>query len=198
MSITSSTSAPARTSEHSVCLDHPACLENTDLYQDPLLEDPPSTAAPAAVRRRYTMLESKAQELCHSCPLLTDCLYRAVVEHNVSGVAGGTTERQRAEIRKRLNWTVQPEDFDTLAGVTGRHRQVDHDEVVRLRQANPHESLETLAQRLGCSLSTVKRHLRRARTEPHHPRKQSRKRMPSMSAVLAAYAAVINRLRAAA
>lgn len=181
---------PAHSYERMSCLDQP------DLFQDPLLEEPPSTAAPAAVRRRYSVLESKAQELCQSCPLLTDCLYRAVVEHNVSGIAGGTTERQRTEIRKRLRWSVQPEDFDTLAGVTGRHRQVDHDEVVRLRHANPHESLETLAQRLGCSLSTVKRHLRRARTEPRRPKKT--RSVPSVNAVLTAYAAVINRLRAAA
>lgn len=173
-----------------------SCLDNPELFQDPLLEEPPSTAAPASVRRRYSMLESKAQDLCQACPLLTDCLYRAVVDHNVSGIAGGTTERQRNEIRKRLRWSVQPEDFDTLAGVTGRHRQVDHDEVVRLRQANPHESLETLAQRLGCSLSTVKRHLRRARTEPRRPKKTVS--APSMAAVLAASAAVINRLRVAA
>jgi len=176
--------------------ERPACLEQPDLYQDPLLEEPPISTAPAAVRRRAAMLESRAQELCQGCPLLTDCLYRAVVDHNVSGIAGGTTERQRTEIRRRLDWTVQPEDFDTLAGVTGRHRQVDHDEVVRLRHANPHESLETLAQRLGCSLSTVKRHLRRARTEPRKP-KQTRP-APSLSAVLAAHAAVINRFRVAA
>jgi hypothetical protein len=181
---------PAHSIERMSCLDQP------DLFQDPLLEEPPSSTAPSAVRRRYSALESKAQEMCHSCPLLTDCLYRAVVEHNVSGIAGGTTERQRTEIRKRLRWTVQPEDFDTLAGVTGRHRQVDHDEVVRLRHANPHESLETLAQRLGCSLSTVKRHLRRARTEPRRPQKT--RTAPTISAVLAAYGAVINRLRAVA
>ena len=57
-------------------------------------------------------------------------------------------------------------NFDTLAGVTGRHHQVNHSEVVRLRHAKPDESLEMLAHRLGCSLSTVKRHLRRERREP--------------------------------
>jgi hypothetical protein len=73
---------------------------------------------------------------------------------------------QRAQIRRRLDIAVEPEDFDVLTGVTGRHRQVNHSEVVRLRNANPHESLEMLAHRLGCSLSTVKRHLRRERREP--------------------------------
>ena len=87
-------------------------------------------------------------------------------EHDVAGYVGGTTPAQRARIRGRLRITVAPEDFDTLAGVTGGHRQVDHDEVVRLRHAHPDESLETLAHRLGCSLSTVKRHLRRERNQP--------------------------------
>lgn len=102
--------------------------------------------------------------ICHGCPLIAPCLYRAVVEHDVAGFAGGTTARQRSEIRGRLAIRVEPEDFDTLAGVTGRHRQIDHDEVVRLRNANPQESLEVLAHRLDCSLSTVKRHLRRERS----------------------------------
>jgi hypothetical protein len=61
---------------------------------------------------------------------------------------------------------VEQENFDTLTGVTRQHRQVNHSEVVRLRNANPHESLEMLAHRLGCSLSTVKRHLRRERRQP--------------------------------
>ena len=60
----------------------------------------------------------------------------------------------------------RPEDFDSLAGVVGGQRTVDHDEVVRLRRAHPDESLERIARRLGCSLSTVKRHLRRERNEP--------------------------------
>jgi hypothetical protein len=108
-------------------------------------------------------LHRQADAVCGACPVFSECLYRAVVEHDVSGFAAGTTERERTEIRRLLAVTVEPEDFDTLAGVTRTHRQVDHDEVVRLRKANPQESLERLAHRLGCSLSTVKRHLRRER-----------------------------------
>jgi hypothetical protein len=88
------------------------------------------------------------------------------VEYDVAGYVAGTTPPQRAQIRRRLHINVEPEDFDSLAGVTRRHRQVNHSEVVRLRNANPNESLETFAQRLGCSLSTVKRHLRRERRQP--------------------------------
>ena len=105
-------------------------------------------------------------EVCASCPLLTACLYRAVVEYDVSGFVAGTTERQRAAIRDQLGVEVEPEDLDHLAGVVGTQRTVDHDEVIRLRRAHPDESLERIARRLGCSLSTVKRHLRKERQQP--------------------------------
>lgn len=142
------------------------CVPYAPLFQNPLLEDPLPANAPAEVRRRYASMVRRAQAVCEACPLVAACLYQAVVQHDVAGYAGATTSRQRIEIRSRLGITVEPEDFDTLAGVTGRHRQINHHEVVRLRQSNPHESLETLAHRLGCSLSTVKRHLRRERSQP--------------------------------
>ena len=122
------------------------------------------------MRRRAVALTAQASAACEACPLLTDCLYRAVVGYDVAGFVAGTTERQRAEIRGRLGVRSRPEDFDTLAGVSGGHRQVDHAEIVRLRRAHPDESLERLARRLGCSLSTVKRHLRRERRSPERSR----------------------------
>lgn len=140
------------------------CTEFSSLFQHPLMEEPPTSSAPADDRRQYQMMVRKAQSVCESCPLMKQCLYDAVAKHDVAGYAGGTTRKQRMEIRSRLDISVAPEDLDTLAGVTARHRQVDHHEVIRLRNANPHESLETLAQRMGCSLSTVKRHLRKARS----------------------------------
>jgi hypothetical protein len=151
------------------------CLELTTVFQDHLLEEPLPASSPGTVRRRQLALLTTAQAACRECPLIIDCLYRAVVEYDVAGYVAGTTPPQRAQIRRQLDITVKPEDFDSLAGVARHHRQVNHTEVVRLRNANPNESLETLAQRLGCSLSTVKRHLRRerrqaaARTAPQRP-----------------------------
>jgi hypothetical protein len=143
------------------------CIQLAAVFQDQLLEQQPlPPSAPGTVRRRQLALITTAQAACRECPLIIDCLYRAVVEYDVAGYVAGTTAAQRAQIRRRLDVTVEPEDFDSLAGVTRRNRQVNHSEVVRLRNANPNESLETLAQRLGCSLSTVKRHLRRERREP--------------------------------
>ncbi len=111
------------------------------------------------------------------------------------GFVAGTTPRQRHEIRAELEVTVEPDDFDTLAGVTSPNRQIDHDEVVRLRAANPHESLESIAQRLGCSLSTVKRHLRRARNGEIAARQESVQ--PTLEDVLDVYDSIIRSSRAA-
>ena len=144
----------------------PGCLDTPALFQDPLMEEPPRGSATRAERERYAVLVARAQATCAECPLRQPCLYAAVVEHDVSGFAAGTTQRQRLEIRRRLGVVVEPEDLDSLAGVVGGSRPVNHDEVVRLRRANPDESLEQLAMRLGCSLSTIKRHLRRERQQP--------------------------------
>ncbi|GAA1429943.1 hypothetical protein GCM10009616_13230 [Microlunatus lacustris] len=148
----------------------PVCVRLPQVFHHPLLEEPPAADAPVEDRRRYAELVAGANTACQGCPLVADCLYRAVVEHDVAGYVGGTTARQRVEIRRRLGVVVQPEDFDTLAGVLGGSRPVDHDEVLRIRAAHPDETLEVLALRLGCSLSTVKRHLRRERNHPSAPR----------------------------
>jgi AraC-like DNA-binding protein len=145
-----------------------ACVSTPEVFLHPLLEESLPAGTTSDLRRRQAQLAGKAEAACLSCPLLADCLYDAVVRHDVNGFVAGTTQRQRIEIRQALRITVEPEDFDTLAGVSARNRQVDHDEVLRLRNANPHESLEMIAQRLGCSLSTVKRHLRKAR-QGHSP-----------------------------
>mgnify|MGYP001198544133 FL=1 len=144
----------------------PACAAYPELFLDPALETEPVPSAPARVRRQHAALAAAATEVCASCPLLTACLYRAVVEYDVAGFVAGTTERQRSAIRDLLEIEVEPEDLDNLAGVVGGQRTVDHDEVVRLRKAHPEESLERIARRLGCSLSTVKRHLRKERKQP--------------------------------
>jgi hypothetical protein len=144
----------------------PACVSNPEIFQHPLVEDPPRGGLTRADRDRQTRLVGRARATCGECPLRAACLYDAVVRHDVAGFAGGTTARQRTEIRRRLGVVVEPEDLDTLAGVVGGARQIDHDEVLRLRRAHPDETLEQLAHRLGCSLSTIKRHLRRERHEP--------------------------------
>jgi DNA-directed RNA polymerase specialized sigma24 family protein len=173
------------------------CVQFASLFQDKLLEEPPTSSAPAAQRHRYNMLTERASEVCGNCPLQQACLYEAVVRHDVSGYVAGTTQKQRLEIRRRLSVAVQPEDFDTFAGATARNRPVDHEEVVRLRRANPDETLESIAQRLGCSLSTVKRHLRRERAAQAGETQVApiRQKLPTMQQVMVVAAQVVAPIR---
>ena len=189
MSTTTVPTATARTTTL------PPCAAVPEVFQHPLLEEPPTSARQVAERRRHAALVAAAATACQRCPLVTACLYRAVTEHDVAGYVAGTTARQRLEIRRRLGVEVPPEDLDTLAGVVGGGH-VDHDEVLRLRAAHPDESLEVLAGRLGCSLSTVKRHLRRARTAPAGPPASRRK--PRLREVLVVTAEVTRNGRTSA
>lgn len=167
------------------------CVENADLYQNPLLEEP-STAQTVEQRRTQATLLRKAENQCLDCPLMVECLYRAVTEYDVAGFCAGTTQRQRQEIRRRLGIRVEPEDFDSFAGAASSH-QVNHNELLRLRKANPTASLDSIAQRLGCSLSTVKRHLRKARRGESVGRKPKLAQvLPSSDQVLDAYHDVVN------
>ena len=167
----------------------PVCASSPEVFQDVLVEDPPRGAMTRADRDRQTRLVGQARAICEACPMRTTCLYDAVVRHDVAGFVAGTTVRQRNEIRRRLGIVVENEELDTLAGVIGGTRQIDHDEVLRLRRANPDETLKQLAHRLGCSLSTIKRHLRRERQEPTVRRTVTR---PMPVQVLQVTAAVVS------
>ncbi|MGL5406824.1 MAG: WhiB family transcriptional regulator [Propionibacteriaceae bacterium] len=141
----------------------PACVDAPQVFQHSLLEDPPAPSAMNAAQRHLTnRLLQQAEDKCLSCPLLQQCLHTAVTRHNISGYVAGTTAKQRIAIRAQLGITLADENLDAFIGITS-NRSINSDDVIRIRNANPHESLELLAQRLGCSLSTVKRHLRQAR-----------------------------------
>lgn len=175
---------------HRISADRAACIDNPALFQHELPEDPSLARGDGERQRRLTLMTGRARATCADCPLFETCLYDAVVKHDVAGFAGGTTAQERSQIRTALGVSVEPEDFDTLAGVVRGSRQINHHEVLRLRQANPHESLEVLAMRLGCSLSTVKRHMRRARAAAASEVTLAVVK-PSMERVLAAFAAIV-------
>ncbi|MBK8459812.1 MAG: WhiB family transcriptional regulator [Micropruina sp.] len=157
------------------------------------MESPPGGRSSADIRAKTLTLETRAATICASCPLLEPCLYRAVIEHDVAGFVAGSTEAQRHEVRRRLGVTVTADDLDMFTGTTRANRQIDRDEVVRQRAANPQGSLEVLAQRLGCSLSTVKRHPRQARLAEPQPTLAVAK--PSLESVLVIARAVIEASR---
>ena len=179
---------------HSTSAPRAACIDDPALFQHELLENPGKARGDAARQRQVMLLQARASDACARCPFFESCLYDAVVKHDVAGFVAGTTEAQRGQLRATLGVSVEPEDLDSLAGVVRGSRQINHEEVVRLRQANPHESLEVLAMRLGCSLSTVKRHMRRARAATASEPKVTVMK-PTMQRVLAAFAALVRPTR---
>ncbi|MDO5093037.1 MAG: WhiB family transcriptional regulator [Propionibacteriaceae bacterium] len=136
------------------------CVKFASLFQNPLLEED-TRVETADQRRNQAAMMARATSLCGSCPLRAECLSDAVVHHDVAGIVAGTTESQRREIRARLGVEVDPIELDTYAGVNSG-RSFDQEEIHRLRMANPTQPLSAIAARIGCSVSTVKRHLRRA------------------------------------
>ncbi len=173
------------------------CATNIDLFLNPLLEDPPvRSTAPNETWREYEDLVVTARGACSSCRLLADCLYKAVVQTDVSGYVGCTTPKERVAIRKLIGVKVESEDFDAFTGSRGSRQPVNHDDVVRMRAQHPEESLEAIAQRLGCSLSTVKRHLRRARKEASGQRDEPIDQLPTMDDVFEAFEQVVETNRA--
>lgn len=139
------------------------CVRFSNVFLHPLMDESQS-ATTQANRREQAMLRSQAEKVCAECPLFEACLTDAVTKYNVSGFVAGTTRRQRQEIRNRLGVQVAEEDLDFYVGVSSG-RQFDRNEIYRMRNANPDEPLSAIAARVGCSVSTVKRHLRRVQDE---------------------------------
>lgn len=164
------------------------CVKFAALYQNPLLEDEAGRES-AAERRQRAALTARAAALCAGCPFREQCLTDAVVGHDVAGFVAGTTEPQRREIRARLGVTVAPVDNDTYAGVNSG-RSFNQEEIARLRTANPTQPLSSIAARLGCSVSTVKRHLRKANAMSKAP-KPVRPMPPTKAQVMQVAAEVV-------
>ena len=105
MPISSTSLASRRQSNRASAI---GCIELAQLFQDPLLEEPLTATAPTALRHRQTVMVRQAENACRACPLIDECLYRAVIEHDVAGVAGGTPAAQRMQIRRRLDVNSAP------------------------------------------------------------------------------------------
>ena len=167
----------------------PRCVDLASVFQNSLLEEPLASDAPVAVRRQYQGLVAQAEHACLDCPLIERCLYAAVVEHDVAGYRRRYhTERSGPGSGRRCGSPSPPRTSTPWPGSPAGTGRSTTTRCVRLRHAHPDESLETIARRLGCSLSTIKRHLRRERHNPGVRREEPPR--PSLSAVVAAAAAV--------
>ena len=169
----------------------PSCANLREVFQHPLLEGDSTAATPDEQRLERT-LQARARAACSTCPLFEQCLQNAILDHDVAGFAAGTTPRQRSRIRSYLGVRVRPDDLESFAGVIASGHQVVTQDVIRLRQAHPDQPLSFIADRLGCSLSTVKRHLRRARDASSTPRRKAPSKVPT-TRLAAAYESVTGR-----
>lgn len=141
----------------------PPCAHAPEVFQHDSLHHPPSRRdLTAGEWAQFTARRAEVHRQCAGCPMLVDCLYRAVVEVDVSGFVACTTERDRRNIRRELG--IEIDLAPTAFGVQNvGGGPVSSESVISMRQAYPKDTCLQLADRLGCSTSTIKRHLRRAR-----------------------------------
>lgn len=148
----------------SVNAQSPPCAHVPEVYHDELLHSPPArTEISAAEWDQLAVKRASAHRQCAGCPLMVDCLYRAVVEVDVSGFVACTTESDRLRIRRQLGIEVQQLSSTPFGVPRVGGGPLSHDAVMAARESYPKDTCHQLAERLGCSTSTIKRHLRRAR-----------------------------------
>ena len=164
----------------------PACVDAPEQFLDERLQVAPTTQREAA---RQAAARAKVHRACAACPLMVDCLYRAVVEVDVSGYVACTTEAERAAMRRTLGVDVTPAPLMTFGAPRVGGGPVSHEAVLTMRQAHPKDTCQQLAERLGCSMSTIKRHLRREREQQAttEAAAQEPQRVPTVEEVLDAF-----------
>jgi hypothetical protein len=167
----------------------PPCASVPEVYQDEHLHTPPTRAEISAAEwEELSLKRASAHRQCAGCPQMIDCLYRAVVEVDVSGFVACTTEDDRAEIRRQLGIEIQQSSATPYGTARVGGGPVSHEAVMAARHAYPKDTCHQLAERLDCSTSTVKRHLRRARDQKANPVVTvAAASLPSIDAVLDAF-----------
>lgn len=166
----------------------PPCASLPEVYLDEHLHTPPSRAEISdSDWARLTVKRASAHRRCAGCPMMVDCLYRAIVEVDVSGFVACTTEDDRAAIRDQLGIEIQQSPAATYGDARVGGGPVDHAAVMTARQAYPKDTCHQLAERLDCSVSTIKRHLRRAREQAASIATSPASTAPTVDAVLDAF-----------
>jgi hypothetical protein len=169
----------------------PPCADAPEAFLDESLQATSTTTLSAAEREKLRATKAAIHRQCAGCALLVDCLYRAVVEVDVSGYVACTTESERAVIRERLGIEVVQSTLTPYGAPRVGGGPVSHEAVLTARQAYPKDTCHQLAERLGCSTSTIKRHLRRDRenraAETDGPHPSVRPALPTIDEVLDAF-----------
>src|SRR5215207_8498358 len=172
----------------SILLDpmSPPCTHEPEIYEHLNATLSRSDSTPAEWDQ-LNAARAIAHRQCAGCPLMVECLYRAVVEVDVSGFAACTTETDRQLIRRQLGIEIKQPTTGQYGAPRVGGGPVSHEAVMTVRQAYPKDTCHQLAERLGCSTSTVKRHLRRAREQQRDEAaatESSTTNLPSVDAVL--------------
>lgn len=142
----------------------PPCVVATDVYHDEYLHAPPARhEISVAEWNQLIAKRAAAHRQCAGCPLMVSCLYRAVVEVDVSGFVACTTEDDRIMIRRQLGIEIRQASMTPFGAPRLGGGPVSHEAVMTIRHAYPKDTCQQLAERLDCSTSTIKRHLRRER-----------------------------------
>lgn len=168
----------------------PPCAMEPDVYQDEYLHNPPSRRDLSADEwNALTAKRAAAHRRCAGCPLMISCLYRAVVEVDVSGFVACTTEADRQTIRHQLGIEVQEPSMTPFGAPRVGGGPVSHEAVMTARHAYPKDTCLQLAERLECSTSTIKRHLRRDRERKSEAARSAMTlhSLPTVDAVLDAF-----------
>ncbi|MEV8334283.1 WhiB family transcriptional regulator [Streptomyces niveus] len=159
-----------------------ACFTHAPLFQlledlsgigvgDEMLDEGDQFTMFTEEESNYRPALNKARQLCAACPLLEACLFTAVTDQRVKGIAAGTTETDRDRLRSQLG--LRPfADEDTDVYLKGRRPKdiVDHERVTQLTEAGVLTQKE-MARELGCSTRTVRRHQRSECNVRRRPRR---------------------------
>ena len=172
----------------------PPCADSPEAYLDEALQATSITTLSAAERDKLIATRAAIHRQCAGCPVFVDCLYRSVVEVDVSGYAACTTEAERVLIREQLGIEVVRSTLTPYGAPRVGGGPVSHEAVLTSRQAYPKDTCQQLAERLGCSTSTIKRHLRREReqraVDATLPAAAKEERLPTIEDVLDAFDAL--------
>lgn len=149
--------------------DQTWCQANSTLYLT-VLSNPPGRDASPDRHADYRALTDAARDWCsHRCPRFAECLRDALAGPEVDGFVAGTTDTERRRLRRTLGVTPQQVDIDRAAGTQPKVGDAfSIERTAQMVAAHPQETNVQLAERLGCSPVTVKRH--RAKIAKRQPR----------------------------
>lgn len=150
------------------------CEANSEVFLT-VLSSPPSKKASTQEQVTYENSVALARDCCQkTCPQFSECLERALTSPGVEGFVAGTTELERDRLRQALAITPEAYNGDHAAGVQPKvGAAFDVDATRAIIAAHPSAPDTEIAERLGISAVTVKRHRKKIREAQQQEQEQS-------------------------